>query len=464
MQTPSRFALYLNAALVACGAAGSVLAARSANWDLAILVLLAGFAITSDLMAASIRSSNLKVSGSFLALVVAMVLLGGAPAALIGVATIVAGSFKWRVQAHYLLANLAIYATFPLGCGLLFDVVRDRQGLTPDDTMFAALVFALFVVALLANFVMVAAYRRHVEGYSILDTARRALVPLVVSDLIAAILAVGVSEVYLHFGIAALAIFGALLLGFQQLLNELLKSQERSEDLQKRTEQLASLQVGLLSTMLRTLDLRDRMTARHSAAVARYTREMAKAAGLPEHEQELAHTAALLHDIGKFVFPDSVLKGDTALTDEEYEIVKMHPFHGAQVLSQIEGYGPVANIVLAHHERIDGRGYPNGMPGHDIPLIARMISVADTYDVMTARDSYRKPVTPQTAMAELRRVSGTQLDGRLVELFISILESKDVAYRHGEDADFETELGLERRVTEYASSTALPILDVPEQL
>jgi putative nucleotidyltransferase with HDIG domain len=210
--------------------------------------------------------------------------------------------------------------------------------------------------------------------------------------------------------------------------------------------------------MLRTLDLRDRMTARHSAAVARYAREIAKAAGLSEPEQELAHTAGLLHDIGKFVFPDSILKGNSRLTDEEYEIVKMHPFHGAQVLSQIEGYGPVANIVLAHHERIDGTGYPNGMPGDKIPVIARIISVADTYDVMTSRDSYRKPVTSQTAIAELRRVSGTQLDGDLVETFVKILESKDVAYRHGEDADFETELALERRVNEYASTNELPLL------
>jgi putative nucleotidyltransferase with HDIG domain len=271
-------------------------------------------------------------------------------------------------------------------------------------------------------------------------------------------MAVGVSYVTLEYGAGALALFGVLLLAFQHLLAALLTSEERAEDLQKRTEQLASLQVGLLSAMLRTLDLRDRMTARHSAAVARYAREIAMAAGMSEAEQELAHTAGLLHDIGKFVFPDSILKGDRRLTDEEFEIVKMHPFHGAQVLAQIEGYGPVANIVLAHHERIDGTGYPNGMQGHEIPAIARIISVADTYDVMTARDSYRKPVTSQTAIAELRRVSGTQLDGRFVEIFVAILDTKDLGYRHGEDADFETELALERRVNEYASTNELPLL------
>jgi putative nucleotidyltransferase with HDIG domain len=458
MRRPSSTVIALNAAILAIAAIVSVLTSPDANWNLLTLVLLLGFAIASDLMAASIRSSKLKVSGSFLAIVVAMVLLGGAPAALVGVLTIVAGWIKWREKPHYLLANLASYAVFPLTCGLLFDGVRDHYALQSGDTGFPILVFATFVLALFINFTMAALYTRHMDGSRVSLTARRALVPLLTSDLVAGLMAVGVSEVTLNWGAGALALFGILLLAFQHLLAALLTSEERAEDLQRRTEQLASLQVGLLSAMLRTLDLRDRMTARHSAAVARYAREIAMAAGLSDAEQDLAHTAGLLHDIGKFVFPDSILKGNSRLTDEEYEIVKMHPYHGAQVLAQIEGYGPVANIVLAHHERIDGTGYPNGMPGEQIPVIARIISVADTYDVMTSRDSYRKPVTSQTAIAELRRVSGTQLDGYLVEIFIGILATKDVAYRHGEDADFETELALDRRVNEYASVADLPLL------
>jgi putative nucleotidyltransferase with HDIG domain len=461
MRRPSSTVIALNAAILAVAVVVSVLTSPGANWDLPTLGLLLVFAVASDLMAASIRSSKLKVSGSFLAIVVAMVLLGGAPAAVIGVLTITAGWIKWREKPHYLLTNLASYAAFPLTCGLLFALIRDHYNLDSGDTAFPLLVFATFALALAMNFLFAALYTRHMDGSRVHDTARRALVPLLISDLVAALMAVGVSEVTLHWGSGALALFGVLLLSFQHLLAALLTSEERAEDLQRRTEQLASLQVGLLSAMLRTLDLRDRMTARHSAAVARYAREIAVAAGLSEAEQELAHTAGLLHDIGKFVFPDSILKGNSRLTDDEYEIVKMHPFHGAQVLAQIEGYGPVANIVLAHHERIDGTGYPNGMPGDQIPVIARIISVADTYDVMTSRDSYRKPVTSQTAIAELRRVSGTQLDGAIVEIFVKILESKDVAYRHGEDADFETELALDRRVHEYASTSDLPLLDLP---
>jgi putative nucleotidyltransferase with HDIG domain len=203
--------------------------------------------------------------------------------------------------------------------------------------------------------------------------------------------------------------------------------------------------------MLRTLALRDHMTARHSAAVARYARAMAQEIGLPESEQELIHTAALFHDIGKFIFPDSILLSKRRLTDEEYAIVRRHPEVGADVIAGIEGYDAVAKIVLHHHERPDGRGYPHGLISHEIPLGAKIIAVADTYDVITARDTYQDPRPMVEAFAELRRVSGSQLDGELVELFIRLMTERGVVFRHAEAEDFEAELAIERRVSDYAN-------------
>jgi putative nucleotidyltransferase with HDIG domain len=204
--------------------------------------------------------------------------------------------------------------------------------------------------------------------------------------------------------------------------------------------------------LLRTLDLRDRMTARHSAAVARYAREIAAAAGLSEEEQELAHTAGLLHDIGKFILPDRILKGNAELTEADWVEIRKHPYEGARIVSQIDGYQPVGEIILAHHERLDGLGYPLSLRGDEIPMLSKVIAVADTYDVLTARDSYRRPVSTHEAIAELRRSAGTQLDPNFVEILAELLVDKDLPYRHGEDADFETELALDRRIHEYATA------------
>jgi putative nucleotidyltransferase with HDIG domain len=199
--------------------------------------------------------------------------------------------------------------------------------------------------------------------------------------------------------------------------------------------------------------MRDAMTARHSAAVARYAREVARALGVDEREQDLIHTAALLHDIGKFIFPDEILFADRKLTDDEWQTVKMHPEQGARLVRRIEGYGPVADIIFAHHERVDGNGYYK-LAYEQIPLGSRIIAICDTYDVMTARDSYRRPVSREAAIVELRRVSGAQLDGFVVEAFVEIIESGRVAFRHADEADFEKELAFERRVEDYARPRA----------
>lgn len=425
--------------------------APQCDWDLGLFAVLFGFAVLSDLTAVE-TESRVKVSGSFLALVVAMVLLGGTPAALIGVGCIVIGWLvsRQRDPLHYFLDNILTYATFPLIGGIVFHEVVAATGITLSDAWFYLLVFALFQLALTINFVMIASYGCYVERSSF-KTKLRVLPPVLPSEFASAMLAVAVAFIYHQIGISAIALFGVVLVTFQYLLGQLLLSQQRASELELRSKQLASFQVGMLSAMLRTLDLRDQMTARHSAAVARYSRAIAQRAGYSRREEELVHIAALLHDIGKFILPDRILKANVPLTDEDWMLIKRHPQQGARVVSSLDGYGPVAEIILAHHERIDGKGYPRGLAGDEIPELARIISVADTYDVMTARDSYRTPMSSHDAIVELRRVAGKQLDARFVEVFIELLEGQDVSFQHGEAADFEKELALEARIAETAS-------------
>ena len=435
---------------VAAVAVAAVWQAPNGNWDWALFGTLLGFSAFSDLMSIE-TESRLKVSGSYLALVLAIVFLGGTPAALIGMFAILIGWLRFREGLADLLVNALTFMTTPLVVGVAFHEVVERAGISTSDPVFYVFVFGAFASGIAMNFAMIGAYTSYVDRSSVFAKAREVMVPLLPSELAAALMSVGVAFLYVQVGLAGVALFGIVLVTFQYLLGALLRSEERAHELEVRTNQLASFQVGMLSALLRTLDLRDQMTARHSAAVARYSRAIAQRAGFSKQQEELVHIAALLHDIGKFILPDRILKANVPLTDEDWMLIRRHPQQGARVVSSLDGYGPVAEIILAHHERIDGKGYPRGLEGDDIPELARIISVADTYDVMTARDSYRTPTSSYEAIQELRRVAGKQLDARFVDVFIELLEGKDVSFRHGEEADFERELALEARIEETAS-------------
>jgi len=424
-----------------------ILVSEPADWrPLALVVVLFALALASDVMTVEMR--GLQISGAFFAVVLAMVLLGPAPAAAMGGTTVLITAPFARRPPFAKLNDVAVWTLFPLVGGILAEGLLG--GDTGDPVWFCSVVVLVYMATNVLNFLLIALYHRETTGFRLRSMGRSLYLTMLPSELATALLTATVAYGYVRLGIGAVALAAVVLVVFQYLVWARVQAYERGEELSKRTRELASLQVGLLSTVLQTLSMRDAMTARHSAAVARYAREVARLMGLPEREQELIHTAALLHDIGKFIFPDAILLADRKLTEDEWETVKMHPEQGAKLVERIEGYGPVAEIIHAHHERIDGKGYPSGLLGPEIPLGSRIISVADTYDVMTSRDSYRRPVSSEAAIMELRRVAGTQLDPDVVECFIEMVESGRVAFRHADEADFERELAFERRVADYA--------------
>jgi putative nucleotidyltransferase with HDIG domain len=428
-----------------------VLVSETADWQpVALVLVLFALAVASDAMTVEMR--GLQVSGAFFAVVLAMVLLGPAPAAAMGSITTLATAPFSRRPPFARLNDAAVWAVFPLVGGLMAEGLGVDQ--TADVVWFCGVVVLVYMVTNVLNFLLIALYHRETTGFRVWSMGRTLYLTMLPSEIATALLTATVAYGYVKLGIGAVALAAIVLVVFQYLIWARVQAYERGEELGKRTRELASLQVGLLSTVLQTLSMRDAMTARHSAAVARYSREVARLMGLPERDQELIHTAALLHDIGKFIFPDSILLADRKLTDEEWETVKLHPEQGAKLVRRIEGYGPVAEIIHSHHERIDGKGYPAGIAGDEIPLGSRIISVADTYDVMTSRDSYRRPVSTEAAIVELRRVAGTQLDHEVVECFIEMVEAGRVAFRHQDEADFERELAFERRVADYARPRA----------
>jgi putative nucleotidyltransferase with HDIG domain len=258
------------------------------------------------------------------------------------------------------------------------------------------------------------------------------------------VLVVAGAAIYVELGIAGIAFALAGVLAF----NYMGQLVERSRD---RAQQYVSLSWGVLAGLMRALDIRDERAARHAAAVARFAKDMAQAVGMSAHDCELAHTAGLLHDIGHFALSDRVAERGRTLTDEDWMAIQRHPELGADMLKDLGMYGPVAEIVLTHHERIDGRGYPQGLPGEEIPEIAKIISVAEVYDTLTASDTYRTRMSSFEALRELRRVANSQLDARYVEVLAQLLSGEGVDYRHADAADFDSELDMERRIKEASA-------------
>jgi diguanylate cyclase (GGDEF)-like protein/putative nucleotidyltransferase with HDIG domain len=179
-------------------------------------------------------------------------------------------------------------------------------------------------------------------------------------------------------------------------------------------------QLAAAMLLAETLDMRDVGTARHSQTVGRYAEEIARALGLPEPHVERIRAAGVLHDIGKLGVADAVLKKPGALTDEEWAEMRRHPELGARILDHAN-LRDISAWVLAHHERIDGRGYPHGLAGDVIPLEARILAVADSYEAMTADRAYRAALGHDAAQEELRACAGTQFDPTVVEAFLAVL-------------------------------------------
>ncbi len=185
-------------------------------------------------------------------------------------------------------------------------------------------------------------------------------------------------------------------------------------------EDVHGLMMGLLHSLTSAVDAKDAYTCGHSERVALLSRHLAAASKLSDHEVERVYMAGLLHDVGKIGVPESVLQKAGKLTTEEFDLMKKHPQIGARILRDIKQIEDIIPGVLHHHERYDGRGYPAGLAGEQIPLMGRIICLADCFDAMTSNRTYRKALPLEVAMVEIRRAAGTQFDPVLAEEFLKI--------------------------------------------
>lgn len=255
------------------------------------------------------------------------------------------------------------------------------------------------------------------------------------------ILGVGmvIAAVYIKAGIAAVALFFVPIFASQHVYKLLVQQKELLADQTKLSEDLMDMNIGLAGALIMLLDSKDHYTASHSAGVAMYCRDMARMMGMSEDEQRIAHMAGLLHDLGKVGTPDAVLKKEGELTPREWEQIKEHPTTAAEVLSQLATHKEIADIIRHHQEHYDGTGYPYGISGDSIPELSRMLAVADTYHALTSDRPYRAAKSPFEALIILRKVAGTQLDPKYVEVMAQVLKNEDLSYREGSKADFLSE-------------------------
>jgi putative nucleotidyltransferase with HDIG domain len=384
-----------------------------------LLGALAVLAVASRLFPVTAHGVHLSLSLSGLTLT--MALAGPAPAAALGALAVALDAVHHRPPAWRSLTDLATVLTLCAVGGALLEVLGVAGEPAPAGVDLAVIAGVVLVLTVLGSLLTAEQLRLHRPTLPpAARTLREVLLPVAPWQLGSAAAAAAVLHAHTTGGDAAVGLVALVLLTVQLLLRAVLSAAHGADALEARRADVERLQEGLLATTLRALALRDPGIARHSAAVSRHARLIARHIGCPAEEQELVHAAALLHDIGKVSFDDAVLRRTTPLSDEQVARIRSHPADGAHILRSVDGFEDVAYLVEAHHERWDGTGYPAGLAEEQIPLLARVLAVAEAYDAMTASDSYRPPVEHAAAVEELRRCAGTQFEPRLGEALVAV--------------------------------------------
>lgn len=207
--------------------------------------------------------------------------------------------------------------------------------------------------------------------------------------------------------------------------DEILKSEveKQTRKSEHRRMQVENMSKQLVMALAGSIDAKDKYTSGHSTRVAQYSSMIAERSGqFDENDLLRIEYAAILHDVGKIGIPDSIINKQSSLTDEEYEVIKSHPLIGADILRGVTEMPDISVGAKWHHERFDGKGYPDGLKGEDIPVIARIICVADLYDAMTSNRSYRDYLPQEYVKKELVRCRGTQLDPEFTDIMLDIID------------------------------------------
>ena len=430
------YVIALVAAAIVVGAS-LILAGYGLEAPLTVLALALAAAAAERVSVRLTKTTELSISG--IPALFAAVLFGPLAAGAVGAASMLgdpeltsardpdrAPRLKW---ATYTSTRFMIGAATGLAAHATIILVPSRFGGLVAATLVATLLRELLDVAFT---VLTSAVR----GGSPSDTARIVTPVLLLAPPAYAPIVALLTFMYVEVSPWTLALFLVPALAAQRLYGLYQGERKLAADLSTANETLERANLQFAAALIATLDARDRYTAGHSAAVAIYSRDIAERMGLPIEIQDHAYLCGLVHDIGKIGLPPGLLEKPGALTLEERRQMQEHSAIGERILAHVDEYSEIATVVRFHHERIDGQGYPDGLSDSVIPLVSRIIAVADAYNAMTSDRPYRDAMPSRVARLRLAQAVESQFDTAVVAAFEAILAGSDEEYRLAKRPDF----------------------------
>jgi putative nucleotidyltransferase with HDIG domain len=397
-----------------------------APWAVLFLAVVAAFAERG-----SVRlTATTEVSISLVPTVVAAVLFGPLAAMIVAAASMLPDLLTRDERIYLRWVTYTSTRSITAGCAGLTALLIQAG----ENNSITSLVIATAVSALLAEMLDIAfgALTGRVRGNASMREVLTELGPLALASvpLYAPVVAV-VAIAYTAVSPLTLPLFLVPALAAQRLHAMYQNQLTLTADVLDANRTLEKANLSFASALVATLDARDQYTAGHSAAVAAYARDIAVRMGLSEREQELAHLCGLVHDIGKIGLPPTLLEKTGPLSLEERRLMQEHSAIGERILANVHGYSEIAAIVRHHHERVDGNGYPDQLSDEDIPVLSRILAVADAYDAMTSHRPYRAAMPSRVARLRLAQAVGTQFDVSVAAAFEAILATASEEYRSG---------------------------------
>jgi hypothetical protein len=439
--TRDRVRLFAYVALVAMLASALAIALLLAGYRLKDPLIVLALALVAALSERSrVRfTPTLQQSVSHLPTLFSAVILGPLAAGVVSASSMLGDPevFRPATPGRDPRLKLVAYTSSCFVVGVVMGLAADL-GFSLTSSPFGGIVAATMLGAVLGETLdtCFAAVTARVRGRRMIDTLQ-AVVPILLTStpIFAPIVAV-LAVAYLEISPWTAPLFFVPALAAQRLYMLYQEQRILSSELRDANEHLERANLSFAAALVATLDARDRYTAGHSAAVAIYSRDIAARMGLPALVQDTAYLCGLVHDIGKIGLPPGLLEKPGALTLEERLIMQEHSAIGERILANVDGYGDTARIVRHHHERIDGQGYPDGIAGEAIPLLSRIIAVADAYNAMTSDRPYRDAMPSRVARLRLAQGVETQFDTSAVTAFEAILAGADEEYRTARRPDF----------------------------